>query len=166
MIVDLLQHLAQAALFQELCSGDMLAIPGLMTSSRLACLMPLLKEEAASTSNAYDSSKHNAADRSSKMAVTNDVLAPSNSASATKKASHNNVTISKQSSQPDEQPTADADTNGVVEPVEHGSDDQDSPLQGRLLDRPEDAAAQPDSGQFKQSRRAVIFVGEASTANR
>ncbi len=48
--MDLLQQLSEAALFQELCSGDMHAVPGLMTSSRLNCLMHLLTNEAASPS--------------------------------------------------------------------------------------------------------------------
>lgn len=48
---DLLQQLSEAALFQELCSGDMHAVPGLMTSSRLNCFMHLLTVEAASPSS-------------------------------------------------------------------------------------------------------------------
>jgi hypothetical protein len=49
--MDLLQQLSEAALFQELCSGDMHAVPGLMTSSRLNCLMHLLTDEATSPSS-------------------------------------------------------------------------------------------------------------------
>lgn len=47
---DLLQHLSQAALFQELCNGDLQAVPGLMTpGSRLTCLVQLLQDEASTT---------------------------------------------------------------------------------------------------------------------
>lgn len=47
---DLLQHLSQAALFQELCNGDLQAVPGLTTpGSRLTCLMQLLQNEASAT---------------------------------------------------------------------------------------------------------------------
>ncbi|KAL0039591.1 hypothetical protein WJX77_002835 [Trebouxia sp. C0004] len=49
--MDLLQQLSEAALFQELCSGDMHTVPGLMTSSRLNCLMHLLTNEAAAPSS-------------------------------------------------------------------------------------------------------------------
>ena len=51
VIHDLLEQLSQAALFQELCSGDLQAVPGLMTpGSRLTCLMQLLQDEASATS--------------------------------------------------------------------------------------------------------------------
>ena len=50
LIQDLLEQLSQAALFQELCSGDLQAVPGLMTpGSRLTCLMQLLQAEASAT---------------------------------------------------------------------------------------------------------------------
>ena len=45
---DLLATLADAAVFQELCSGDMGAVPGLTSSSRLDCLLHFLHNEAAS----------------------------------------------------------------------------------------------------------------------
>ena len=45
---DLLQTLADAAVFQELCSGDMSCVPGLTSSSRLTCLLRFLHTEAES----------------------------------------------------------------------------------------------------------------------
>lgn len=48
VIQDLLEQLSQAALFHELCSGDLQAVPGLMAvGSRLTCLMQLLQDEAS-----------------------------------------------------------------------------------------------------------------------
>lgn len=44
---ELLDTLADAAVFQELGSGNMDTVPGLMSSSRLSCLMNLLHDEAA-----------------------------------------------------------------------------------------------------------------------
>lgn len=50
VIQDLLEQLSQAALFHELCSGDLQAVPGLMTpGSRLTCLIQLLQDEASDT---------------------------------------------------------------------------------------------------------------------
>lgn len=63
--LDLLQQLSQAALFQELCSGDMHAVPGLSTSSRLTCLMDLLKEEAESPTDELGSEEESDLERRS-----------------------------------------------------------------------------------------------------
>ena len=45
---DLLATLADAAVFQELCSGDMSCVPGLASTSRLTCLLHFLHNQAAS----------------------------------------------------------------------------------------------------------------------
>ena len=43
---ELLEILAEAPVFQELCSGDMSAVPGLTSNSRLSCLLDFLHREA------------------------------------------------------------------------------------------------------------------------
>lgn len=43
---ELLAALAEAPVFQELCSGDMSAVPGLTSNSRLSCLLDFLRREA------------------------------------------------------------------------------------------------------------------------
>ena len=51
ILQELVQLLSQAPLFHELCSGDLQALPRLMTpGARLTCLLHLLQAEATALS--------------------------------------------------------------------------------------------------------------------
>ena len=159
--MDLLQQLSEAALFQELCSGDMHAVPGLMTSSRLNCLMHLLTDEAASTS-----SSSLLQSKSGQPLAGGDVSKTSNAA-----ASFDGLSCldGRSTSKGDAAAAVEGSQGGVRtaegESVLASSSDAhcDKPV---LLPDREGGATEHSKPDEEALRRAVIYVGEDVTAQR
>ncbi|DBB17253.1 TPA: hypothetical protein ACH3X3_014305 [Trebouxia sp. C0006] len=159
--MDLLQQLSEAALFQELCSGDMHAVPGLMTSSRLNCLMHLLTDEAASTS-----SSSLLQSKSGQPLAGGDVSKTSNAA-----ASFDGLSCldGRSTSKGDAAAAVEGSQGGVCtaegESVLASSSDAhcDKPV---LLPDREGGATEHSKPDEEALRRAVIYVGEDVTAQR
>ena len=83
VVQELLEQLSQAALFHELCSGDLQAVPGLMTpGSRLNCLMQLLQDEASATSASTGADSSTASEAASVGRGESSAALPSREASA------------------------------------------------------------------------------------
>jgi len=166
--MDLLQQLSEAALFQELCSGDMHAVPGLMTSSRLNCLMHLLTDEATSPSS---SSLLNA--KEGKPSAGGSVLKAGMVAS-TATASLDGVScLEGSSTSKDDAAAAVESSQGDVSSAE-GEAALASSSSNAHLDKPvllQDREVEGDSTDHSKPgaeaiKRAVIYVGEDVTAHR
>ena len=182
---DLLQHLSQAALFQELCSGDMHAVPGLLTSSRLNCLMQLLQDEASAlpTRQLSSTAKASAVGGTSgmdKITVTNATASPDKRSPEGLLPSDSNGDLNKAASMD----TAMMSTGHVCN-SQHGQTQQGTSDKGKASEPNQSQADKSEkwqevteatSAEFdtltdggKASvgpRRAVIFVGEDVTAHR
>ena len=162
---DLLQQLSQAALFQELCSGDLDSVPGLKTSSRLTCLMQLLAGEAAAPPRSSSASAGDPA-AAAAVSVPEDVLLPASTAEASLKrlpstdgcpGSNNGEAVVSSSpsglSSTAPQPALTSTSNGQLEKA---AVKKDEGLQ----------ATQSSTRGIDSTRRAVIFVGEEVTGHR
>ena len=163
--MDLLQQLSEAALFQELCSGDMHAVPGLITTSRLNCLMRLLTDEAASPStssplHAKEEKPSAGGDvlKTGMVASTATVCLDGGSCLDGRSTNRGDVTAAVESSQggvriaEGEAPLASSSDAHFEKPV-------------LLQDREGDATGHSKPGA-QALRRAVIYVGEDVTAQR
>jgi len=164
--VDLLQQLSEAALFQELCSGDLHAVPGLMTSSRLNCLMHLLTDEAVSPSSS--SLLHPKGGQPS--------AGGDGSKTSTATASLDGVScLDGRSTSKSDAAAAVEGSQGGVRPAEgeaalaSSSSSSSSSSQFEkpvLLPDREDGTTEHSKPGEEALRRAVIYVGEDVTAQR
>ena len=164
--MDLVHQLSEAALFQELCSGDMHAVPGLMTSSRLNCLMHLLTDEVAPPSSSsllhFTEGQPSAGGHLLKTgmeASTGTVKASLDGVSCLdgRSANRNDATAAVESSQ------GGVPSAGEAALASSSDAHFDKPVLS--LDREEGATehSKPGADTF---RRAVIYVGEDVTAQR
>ena len=154
--LDLLQQLSQAALFQKLCSGDLQAVPGLMTSSRLTCLMQLLQDEALPTQP--EGSSANAPEIKPEL------------------AEGGGVSVDSPAAVPDTSPASGFDATPEGEAGSGSGVDSSASLpDGRLgiaksvgTDQMNGSSAKggQESERELHARRALVFVSEDTTADR
>ncbi len=166
--MDLLQQLSEAALFQEVCSGDMHAVPGLMTSSRLNCLMHLLTDEAASQSSS--SLLH--AREGEPSAGGNDLKAGMEASTATASLGGVSCLDGRSTSKGDAIDAVEGSQGGVRTAEEEAALASSSSSSDAQFDKPvllpdrEGGATEHSKPNEEALRRAVIYVGEDVTAQR
>ena len=169
--LDLLHQLAQATLLQELCSGDLQAVPGLMTSSRLTCLLQLLQDEAQvlpeqiPTSKPADSA-FSEDDPSLQLTHNEAEELPAQTPPASKRAD------SARSGNRDQSAAASAgdDASKGADSALAGDNDESAAAMSNgtmsITESEDSSALEQRSKQERQAKRALIFVAEDITAHR